>query len=264
MPNMLNLSKEESLQMLNLRKDSFNKLCLDKKPLQNLTSRVGVVLDYSGSMSNLYRNGTVQAVLERLFPIALQFDDNGEMELWIFDDRFHRLDNITMDNYYGYIEREVIRKYDMGCTEYAPVLKDIYSKYMLEEPTTLPNYIIFITDGDNSDKTAATHVITEMSKYPIFIQFVGIGNAKMAYLEELDNMNGRYVDNANFFRIRDINSENDDALYSKLIAEYPSWLEYPQVKEMIANQASGSNPDLFNSRPIQNNGKKGFFSRFFQ
>lgn len=262
MPDMLNLSKEESLQMLNLRKDSFNKLCLDKTPLHNLTSRVGVVLDYSGSMSTLYRNGTVQAVLERLFPIALQFDDNGEMELWIFDDGFHRLDNISMDNYYGYIEREVIRKYDMGCTEYAPVLRDIYSKYMLEEPANLPNYIIFITDGDNSDKSAATHVITEMSKYPIFIQFVGIGSSSMNYLEELDTLEGRYVDNANFFRIRNINSEKDEALYSKLIEEYPTWLEYPEVKEMISKQGAEPNPPLF-GKPRESTEKKGFFSRFF-
>lgn len=253
---MLNLSKEESLKMLDLRKEQINMLCLEKKPLQNLTSRVGVVLDYSGSMSPLYKNGTVQAVLEKLFPLALQFDDNGEMELWIFDDHFHRLENITMDNYYGYIENNVINKYNMGCTEYAPVLKDIYSKYMLEETANLPNYIIFITDGDNSDKPAATRVITELSKYPIFIQFVGIGSSKFTYLEQLDSMDGRYVDNANFFKINDINKKEDADLYKELLEEYPTWLEYPQVKTMISEQPK-TNPDIFGTGGSK---KKGFFS----
>lgn len=259
--DMLNLSKEESLNLLNLRKETVNLLCLDKKPLQNLTSRVGVVLDFSGSMSELYRNGTVQAVLERLFPIALQFDDNGEMELWIFSSDFHRLENITMANYYGYI-KNVVNRYNMGGTNYAPVMKDIYKKYMLEEPAALPNYIIYITDGDNSDKREALEAITKLSKYPIFIQFVGISNgcSSFSFLEQLDEMDGRYVDNANFFEIKDINNVEDSQLYSQLLAEYPQWLEYPEVKEMIAKCAS-DNDDIFATG--EGGQKKGFFKSLF-
>ena len=33
-------------------------------------------MDYSGSMSTLYRDGIVQELVERLFPLALEFDDN--------------------------------------------------------------------------------------------------------------------------------------------------------------------------------------------
>lgn len=250
----LNLSKEESLNMLNLRKESLNLLCLDKKPLNGLTSRVGVILDYSGSMYNLYNNGTVQSVLEKLFPLALQFDDNGEMELWIFSDGFYRLENIDINNYYGYVKNNIM-KYRQGGTNYAPVLKDVYSKYMLEEPTNLPNYIIFITDGDNEDKQSATEVIKKMSKYPIFIQFVGIGNDSFEFLEKLDNMSGRYVDNASFFKIKDINKENDDDLYNKLLKEYPAWLEYQKVKEMISNATTRD--DIFGGE------SKSFFQRMF-
>lgn len=113
----LNLTKEESLNMLNLRKEQVQLLCLEKKPLANLISRVGVVFDFSYSMENLYRNGTVQSVLERLFPLALQFDDNGEMEAWIFDNVYHRLPNITMSNFYGYVEKNILHRYSMGGTE---------------------------------------------------------------------------------------------------------------------------------------------------
>lgn len=253
--DFLNLSKEASLNMLNLRKDTLNMLCLDKKPLKGLVSRVGVVLDYSGSMNILYQNGTVQSVLERLFPIALQFDDNGEMELWIFNNDFIRLENISMDNYYGYVKNNIL-KHKMGGTNYSPVLKDVYNKYMLEEPTNLPNYIIFITDGDNGDKQNTTEVINKLSKYPIFIQFVGIGHSDFNYLEQLDDMDGRFVDNANFFKIQNVNQENDDVLYSKLLEEYPTWLEYPEVKQMIAN--ADAREDIFS-----NGEKKGFFQKMF-
>lgn len=245
--DILNLTKEQSLELLDLRKKEVNVLCLEKPELKGLTSRVAVVLDYSSSMNRLYKDGTVQAVLERLFPLALQFDDNGEMEFWIFDDGFHRLENINMDNYYGYIEKNVYKMYHMGCTCYAPVLKDIQKKYIKEDPAKMPNYIIFITDGNNSDAAETTKIIREMSSDPIFIQFVGIGNQRFSFLERLDNLGGRVVDNANFFQIRDINELEDRELYNLLLKEYPQWLGYKQVKAMIEKQ-----------------GKKGFFSKLFR
>ena len=42
-------------------------------------ARVALAMDYSGSMGNLFRNGSVQDVITRLLPIALKFDDNREL-----------------------------------------------------------------------------------------------------------------------------------------------------------------------------------------
>lgn len=53
--------------------------------LSNHRARVFVVLDRSGSMGHLYRNGAVQDVLTRLLPLALRFDDNGELEVYVFN-----------------------------------------------------------------------------------------------------------------------------------------------------------------------------------
>ena len=262
--DLLNLSKEESLNLLDLRKEKVNLLCLEKKPLTNLTSRVGLVLDVSGSMEHLYskRNNVVQAIVEKIFPLALQFDDNGEMELWIFSNDFKRLENVTKDNFYGYVEREIVNKRGIyGGTNYSPVLKDVYSKYMLEEPANLPNYLIFITDGDNHDKYEASSAILKLSKYPIFIQFVGIGNADFDYLESLDDLEGRFVDNANFFQINNIAKTSDEDLYKKLLKEYPLWLEYKEVKDMINKQTFVENADIFNTK--SSNSKKGFLSKLF-
>lgn len=234
---MLNLTKTESDNLLNLRKEKIQTLCLDKPVLMNSKSRVALCLDYSGSMSNLYKNGTVQAIIERILPIAMQFDDDGEMELWIFENGFKHLETINLNNYYGYVKDKIIGKYRMGGTEYAPVIRDIKKTYVEDSPMKLSNYVIFITDGDNSDKSSTTAIMKEISKYPIFFQFVGIGRDKFSYLEKLDDLDGRYVDNADFFSVADINAMSDDDIYRKLLTEFPSWLEDPKVKDMIANQS---------------------------
>lgn len=232
----LNLDKENSLTQLNLRKDMISSLCLEKKELNNLTARVAVVLDYSGSMEDLYANGTVQEILDRLLPVAMQFDDNGEMEVWLFDNTYRRIDDISLDNYYNYIRNEnILCKYRMGGTEYSPVINDVVKKYTKEMPSDLPSLILFITDGDNfdTDKPKATRAIIEASKHPIFWQFVGIGRSDFNYLETLDEMDGRYVDNANFFSVNDIKSISDMELYNRLLGEYPSWISEVRQRGMI-------------------------------
>ena len=231
----LTLEKEESLKKLTLRKESINKICLKKKELTDLTARVAVVMDYSVSMDTLYLNGTVQSVLERLLPLALKFDDNGELETWIFESRFKRLKDININNYYDYIKNEdILRKYDMGGTNYAPVMRDVLNKYTKEDPSdTVPTLVLFLTDGDNFDKKQTEEVIKKASKYPIFWQFVGLGNSRYSFLESLDEMEGRYIDNANFFAVNNINKISDDELYSKLLNEYPSWIKEAREKNIL-------------------------------
>ncbi len=225
----LNLSKEESVHKINLAKEEVHKVCLTKSPLNGLTSRVGLVLDYSGSMSSLYRNGTVQGVIEKILPIAMEFDDNGTMEVWIFENGFYRLPDINLNNFYGYVENEILPKYKMGGTNYAPVMQDVFKRYIQEEPKKIPNYIVFITDGDNADHKQTDAVIKKAAEYPIFWQFVGVGNASFSYLQKLDDMKDRYVDNADFFSV----SKALQIQYQDLLNEYPGWLADPKVKGMF-------------------------------
>lgn len=234
--SMLNLSKEESLMQLNLKKDLIQSLCLEKKELHDLTARVAVVMDFSGSMEPLYKRGTVQAILDRLLPVAMQFDDNGEMEVWLFSNSFTRMPDISLDNYYNYLKNEkVLKKYNMGGTRYAPVINDVVNKYTYEDKSNLPTLVLFITDGDNfsDDRVKTTEAITKASKHPIFWQFVGIGDSSFSYLEELDEMKGRYIDNANFFAVNDLMNITDEELYNRLLAEYPDWIAKAKQLGMI-------------------------------
>lgn len=249
---IVNLSKEESLKRVDLRKQEVSEICLKMPNLDGLKSRVALVLDYSYSMENRYKNGMVQELVEKILPLAMNFDDNGEMELWIFSNGFHRLANITLDNYYGYVDNKILPKYQMGGTEFAPVMNDIKSRYIVEEPQNLPNYVLFVTDGDNSDPNPTTRLIKELSNHPIFFQFVGIGNCDFEYLNKLDTMGGRYVDNANFFAVKDI----DNIEYKQLLKEYPEWIGNEKVQKMIQEQGT-------QQATQQGKQKKGLFSKLF-
>lgn len=252
----INLSKEESIKKISLRKDKVISLAKERD-LFGVRSRVALVLDFSYSMESLFDNGTVQSIIERIIPLALHFDDNGELDFWIFEDGYKKLDGITLDNFYGLAD-EVKRRNHMGGTNYAPVMQDVDRFYIEEEPVNLPNYVIFITDGDNSDKSRAEEMISRISGHPIFFQFIGVGDSSFNFLEKLDDMEGRYVDNANFFSVSNINDMSDDDLYDKLFVEFPSWLKNEKVQEMLKDVKS-----LAKASNIEAPQKKGFFSRLF-
>lgn len=221
----LNTEKENSMIQLNLKKDLVANMCTvgELKGLNGIVAKVVVAMDYSGSMRTLYKNGTVQNILNRLLPLAMNFDDDGAMEVWLFENGCNKIADMTLDNHYGYIENErIMKKYDMGGTNYAPVMKDIYKTFKGEQ---CPVLVLFITDGDNFDKSETTKFIRQISGEPIFWQFVGIGNASFDYLEKLDDLDGRVKDNANFFPVNNINRISDEELYSNLLKEYAGWIK---------------------------------------
>lgn len=111
------------MQNLNLNKEKVLSLKKDKG-IDGQKARVVFCVDYSGSMSNLYRSGKVQKVLERLFPVAMAFDDDQSMEFYLFQNSYHECPEVTLRNVDGYV-RDIAMKqdYEMGGTSYSPVLK---------------------------------------------------------------------------------------------------------------------------------------------
>ncbi|MBS5145352.1 MAG: VWA domain-containing protein [Butyricicoccus pullicaecorum] len=197
---------------------------LEKKNLHQTTARVVFVLDHSGSMRPLYQDGTVQNTLERIFPVALRFDDNGEMQFYLFDTVYQELDPVSLENLEGYTENIIMKKMGKyGQTRYAPAMNTILHRYAEKEPSNIPTFVIFITDGDNSDKSAAKQALIAASKHNIFWKFIGIGKESFPFLEKLDDLGGRYVDNANYISIPDLNAMKNEALYERLMEEYDDW-----------------------------------------
>lgn len=215
----INESKENLNKVLvNLSKES-------KVDLTKHTARVALATDYSGSMLGVFDNGSLQRTVSRLLPIALKFDNNGELESWLFSNGYKSLAVVTEDNYKNYV-KNVMQKsgMSMGGTEYAPVLRDMVRYYKDVEPGETPAFIIFITDGENEDKSRTNEIILELSKYNIFVQFIGIGREKFEYLRQLDNLKGRKHDNTGFTAVEDMDKLNDEQLYMEILRQYKEWL----------------------------------------
>lgn len=202
---------------------------LSKEGTVNLSkhmAKVALAMDYSGSMRGLFSNGAVQNTITRLLPIALRFDDNGELESWLFSNEKKKLKPVTIANYKNYVKEIMMRSgLSMGGTEYAPVLRDIVKYYNKTGLNDTPAFIIFITDGANSDRSQTDKIIRELSEYNMFVQFVGIGNESFTYLRSLDDMLGRKCDNTGFISVKDMENMNDEELYTELIRQYKDWLD---------------------------------------
>lgn len=224
-------ASESSISLIKKRTETVSAIALKKGITENTKSRVAVVLDYSYSMSALYSSGFVQSLLERMMPLGIRFDDNAAIDVFLFHNDAFDLGEVTLENFTGFIKRDITNKYSMGGTEYSPVIKMINKKYSSEEGD--PAYVIFITDGDCSDKSYSEKAIKDASKNGIFWQFVGIGRANFDFLEKLDNMEGRTIDNANFFQVVDIDKETDETLYSNMMGEYPDYLKEAKTKGII-------------------------------
>lgn len=213
--------------VINLEKSLVD---LSKKKGINLSkqvARVAAVMDYSGSMRGLYRDGNVQRAMSRLMPIALRLDDDGELQSWLFHDNYVRIpDNMSLTNFSDYVKMVLLAKGGkMGGTNYAPVLEDIKRYYINENPDSSPVFVIFITDGTNFDKRQTDKIIRELSKTNIFIQFIGIGYTSFDYLEKLDDLSGRECDNTGFIKVADFDRLSDEELYDKVMEQYFDWLK---------------------------------------
>lgn len=215
---------------IDMSKEHLNNVLIDmskgsKIDMTKHVARVALVMDYSGSMDDLFDNGSVQKTVSRLLPIALRFDDNGELESWLFSDDCEQLKSVTEKNYSNYVKK-VMKKSGMymGGTAYAPVLNEVVTYYKDVYPSDVPAFVIFITDGDNGDPYETDKIIRELSKYNIFVQFIGIGRRRFNYLKKLDDLDGRDADNTGFTAVEDMDEMTDEELYTEILRQYKDWL----------------------------------------
>lgn len=91
-------------------------------------------------------------------------------------------------------------------------------------PPAGPLLVFFYTDGDNDDQPQTIKALQDCAGLPIFWQFIGIkeNGSDFYHLKELDEMEGRYIDNANFFEVTldELNSISDDEIYRRILNEF--------------------------------------------
>lgn len=247
--------EQKAPKLLDLSKKA--KISLEKVGLQNHHAKVALCLDISGSMSKMYRSGKIQEFVERILALGTRFDDDGSIDVFLFGKNAYDAGEITIDNFNGSVDRLIKQHPLEGNTYYGKAMKSIRKHYFgsggkRDKPFAQksPVYVMFVTDGAPFDKSDATSHIQHSSYEPIFWQFMAIGKSNksakkksgffgsliqsdFAFLEQLDHLSGRYLDNANFFSVEDPLEVSDTELYDLLMTEYPGWVKNASQKGLV-------------------------------
>ncbi|WP_354699526.1 hypothetical protein DSM112329_05243 [Paraconexibacter sp. AEG42_29] len=202
---------------------------LEKRGMLDERAAVILVLDVSYSAKPLFSNGAYQALCDRVFAAGLLFDDDGEIPTHLFATKSYEAAPVTLGNFAGWAN-SVEKKW--GGTCYAPPLQAIAKTLRRGDRT--PTFIAFITDGGNSDKGPTDRIIKELAGLPAFVQFIAVGEANsFPYLQKLDDLSGREVDNAGFFAVRDPKSISDNEFFELMMSEFPQWLQAARSKGIV-------------------------------
>lgn len=241
---MLSLEKKP---MLDLQKQV--QITLEKKNLTQLVANLVGVFDDSGSMSQLYSNGQVQNIAERILALASKWDPDQKVDVLKLNGNPY-VGSMAISTFDGWISRNIRAN---GGTEFAPAIREIIKRFGNQQvtkpagffgklfgkpnqtttgPLSVPTFVFFLTDGENADHAETERALIEASHHGIFFQFVGIGNEDFRFLQKLDNLRGRLLDNANFFKVP-TTGITDEQLYDQLLNEFPSWITQARVNGLI-------------------------------
>jgi len=215
--NLLSLAKEQAPAMVPVIEQA--KLTLQKAGLDTLTFEVVLVLDVSASMTPLFKTGQVQRLVERSLAVAARLDDNGEVPVTLFGTHARGGGTVDLGNISSYVKKMHF-DYD-GDTRYAPAIRQVISD---AAEATWPTLVLFVTDGENSDHQEAEAAMTAASPQPVFFKFLALGSGPFRFLEKLDTMPGRTVDNANFAQIEHLSRTDDAELFRLISEEISDWI----------------------------------------
>lgn len=236
--------------MLDMRKEVESKaaivgLNLAKKGINTAPiMRVVAAIDISGSMDDEIRDGSVQKVFNQLLGLAFKFDDNGEIDVWQFDDRCDYLGTAGVNDYNSYCSRLRSR----GGTAYSPFIADIVNRMFAEQVKSsggflgfgskkevikdeTPVLVLVITDGAplSEGSSASTQylriapVLRAAQSKPIYFQMVGINNQGEQF--EVIRRLADDLPNVGFIKMNGF-SQTDEQLYEELISdELVEWIK---------------------------------------
>ncbi|MFD5425103.1 VWA domain-containing protein [Streptomyces sp. NPDC127084] len=203
---------------------------LRKHGLSGQQVAVYLVVDYSGSMKPYYKDGSVQALADRVLGLSANLDDDGRVPVVFFSTDIDAETEIALADHRGRIDRIVAGLGHMGKTSYHLAMDAVIDHY-LDSAATAPALVVFQTDGGPINKPAAERYLCKAAKLPMFWQFIGFGDPgskQFDFLRRLDELavpGKRPIDNAGFFHAGlDPRQVPDTELYDRLVAEFPAWL----------------------------------------
>ncbi|MDX3689056.1 VWA domain-containing protein [Streptomyces europaeiscabiei] len=213
---------------------------LAKHGIGELRAAVYLVVDHSGSMKPYYKDGSVQALADRVLGLSAHLDDDGHVPVVFFSTDIDAISDIALADHQGRIERIVAGLGHMGKTSYHLAMDAVIDHYV-DSGSTAPALVVFQTDGGPLNKLAAERYVCKAAKLPLFWQFIGFGDPdsrQFDFLRRLDELAvpaKRVVDNAGFFHAgSDPRAVSDGELYDRLVGEFPTWLVAARAEGIVA------------------------------
>jgi hypothetical protein len=208
---------------------------VQKNNLTGQKAAVYLVLDHSGSMSNFYRNGSVQHLAEQALGLSANLDDDGTVPVVFFQSYAHPAMNLRIGHHVGGIDRlRATNDVRFGSTDYADGMRAVLAHRAAEVPHNMPCLVLFQTDGRPDNTSEVEEILRHASHLPVFWQFIGFGHDEFRFLRKLDTLRGRLVDNAGFWdagpRPKDI---PDADLYDAILSEFPAWLNAAKLAGVL-------------------------------
>ena len=223
------------------------------------SAEVAFDLDVSGSFHDEHCDGLTQDLLMRLVPWGMVFDPDQKLDVFTFSsspESAHYAGEITPVTADGFIKRSIIQKVPgYGCgTDYSFVLAKSLEHFGWANgsPAAPPkrsffgfgsskaaapaaplakkrSIVIFVTDGDNTDKRETEQVLAESEARGdgVYFLFIGISNGggSFPFLKKI----GDRFSNTGLVVINDLkrfNAQSDEELNGQLIGgELVTWLK---------------------------------------
>ncbi|MFG3585015.1 vWA domain-containing protein [Streptomyces sp. NPDC047990] len=212
---------------------------LARHGLEGQRAAVYLVVDHSGSMKPYYRDGSVQALADRVLGLSAHLDDDGTVPVVFFSTDIDAVTDIALGDHQGRVERIVAGLGHMGRTSYHLAMDAVIDHY-LDSGSADPALVVFQTDGGPVNRLAAERYVCKAARLPLFWQFIGFGDPdskQFDFLRRLDELavpQRRVVDNAGFFHAgSDPRELGDEELYDRIVGEFPQWLAAARTRGIV-------------------------------
>lgn len=218
----LDLNKKQELVRLQLEK---------RKVPTDIKLAVKLVLDVSGSIQDLFYNGTMQELVDRLIPVAMRFDDNQSIEAYAFGSNITKVSDVKASDFGSYVTSkflgEVPERILWSGTKYATALARVLSEtkgksgvfggLFGKKKVAQQAYVMFVTDGETQgDEYETEKLLSEYHAANVYVQLIGVGRATR--FEFLRRMADKFS-NVGFVTFPDLEKTSDEAMYEALLGE---------------------------------------------
>lgn len=242
MPFELNLEKSAAAFTLSLEKAGI---------ITPPNVDLGFNMDVSRSFHDEHCDGLTNMLLQRLVPWGMVFDPDQKLDVFTFSDgqnRAHYVGEVTPETCVDYVGRNIIDRVPgyNGGTDYSFVLEKNLKHFgwipsgektggffgfgskpkLVERRRSL---VIFVTDGENSDKERTIKVLADSESRgdQVYFLFLGVSNqnTRFPFIDKL----GERFGNVGFVAVNNVGrwvQQDDASLNDQLLGEeLVNWLK---------------------------------------